>query len=205
MKRVVSLSLLMLLTSVAAYSDIAPAKTPKPMPAPRSEPIKTFMSIKMDSKSKVATLSIPREQLKQLRAEIDQLDSDGDNTAAASGSFSRIQTIVSGAFLSLVLAFSGMWFVRSGRSATKTGKSLAILAMICIIGSAATLVYANAGPPPELRSISSTLFDKKTFGYWTSAGGSINLTVSEASIVELNVPAPKNWPRDDKENNKDDE
>ena len=204
MKRVLCLSMLILLSSFTAFSDIAPAKTPKPTPAPKSEPVKTFMSIRMDSKAKVATLSIPREQLKQLRAEIDQFDSDGDNTAAATGSFSRTQTIVSGAFLSLALVFGGMWFVRGGRSATKTGKSLVILAMIGIIGSAATFVYANAGPPPELRSISSTLFDKKAFGYWTSAGGGINLTVSDASVIELSVPAPKNWPND-KEGNKDDE
>ena len=204
MKRVISLALLMLIASTAAYSDLAPARTPKPTPEPSSKAVKTYMSITMDPKTQVATLSIPREQLKQLRAELDQLDPENGNTAAATGSLSQMQTIVSGAFISMAIVFGGMWFVRNGRSATKSGRPFVILAMIGIIGSAATYVYANAGPPPELRTISSTLFDKKTFGYWTSAGGSINLTVSEASVVELKVPAPKNWPRD-KENNQDDE
>lgn len=202
MKRILSLSMLILLTSVAAFADIAPERTPKPKPTPKSEPVSVFMSIKMDPKTKVATLSIPREQLKQLRAEIDQLDTDSNNTAAVTGSFSRLQTIVSGAFLSLAFVFGGMWFVRSGRSATKAGKTLVVLAMIGIIGSAATFVYANAGPPQALRSISSTLFDKKAFGYWNSAGGTVNLVVSDASVIELKVPAPKDWPND-KENKND--
>lgn len=203
MKRILCLSLLILLTSVAAFSDIAPQKPPKPTPKPKSGPVSTTMSIKMDSNTKEATLSIPREQLKQLRAQIDQIDNENDNTAAA-GSFSRTQTIVSGAFLSLALVFGGMWFVRSGRSATKSGKALVVLAMIGVVGSAATFVYANAGPPPELRSISSTLFDKKVFEYWTSAYGKVNLTVSDAQVIELRVPAPKKWPND-KENTKEDE
>lgn len=204
MKRILSLSMLIMLASLAVFADIAPERTPKPSPTPKSQPVSVYMSIKMDPKTKVATLSIPREQLKQLRAEIDQLDNDGDNTAAASGSFSRTQTIVSGAFLSLAFVFGGMWFVRSGRLATKAGKTLVVLAMIGIVGSAATFVYANAGPPQGLRSISSTLFDKKVFGYWNSAGGTVNLTVSDSSVVELSVPAPKNWPND-KENDKGDE
>ncbi|MBK7933414.1 MAG: hypothetical protein IPK01_07890 [Acidobacteria bacterium] len=206
MKRVLCLSVLILTAAFAAYSDIAPERTSKPTPAPKSDPVKAYMSIRMDSNTKVATLSIPREKLKQLRAEIEQLDSESDNTAAATGSFSRLQTIVSGAFLSLAFVFGGIWFVRSGRSASRSGKSLVVLAMIGLIGTTATFVYGNAGPPAALRSVSSTLFDKKAFGYWTSAGGSINLTVSESSAVELNVPAPKNWPNDkEKEGNKDNE
>lgn len=200
MKRILCLSLLILLTSVAAFSDIAPERTPKPTPTPKTTPVSVLMSIKMDSNTKVATLSIPREQLKQLRAEIDQLDNEKDNTAITG--ISRTQTIVSGAFLSLALVFGGMWFVRSGKSATKTGKTLVILAMIGVIGSAATFVYANAGPPSELRSISSTLFDKKAFGYWNSAMGKVNLEVWDAQVIELKVPAPKKWPND-KENKED--
>lgn len=203
MKRILCLSMLILLGSVAVFSDVAPERTPKPKPTPKTESVSTMLSISMDSNTKVATLSIPREQLKQLRAEIDQLDNGNDNTAAVTG-ISRTQTIVSGAFLSLALVFGGMWFVRSGKSATKSGKSLVILAMIGIVGSAATFVYANAGPPPELRSISSTLFDKKAFGYWNSAMGKVNLTVSDAQVIELKVPAPKKWPND-REGNKEDE
>lgn len=204
MKRVLCLLVLILTATFAAYSDIAPERTPKPKPTPRAAAVSVYMSIKMDPDTKAATLSIPREQLKQLRAEIDQLDSESDNTAAATGGFSRLQTIVSGAFLSLAFVFGGIWFVRSGRSATRSGKSLVVLAMVGLIGTPATFVYGNAGPPQALRSISSTLFDKKTFGYWTSAGGMVNLTISNESVIELRVPAPKNWPNE-KEGDKNDE
>ncbi len=196
MKRILSLSLAMLAFTVAGFADIAPMKTPKPTPAPKSTPISTRMSIKMDSTTKVATLSIPRQQLKELRAQIDQLEGETDNTATATGNFSRTQTIVSGAFLSLALVFGGLWFVRSGKATSKPAKSLLVLAMLGVIGSAATLAYANAGPPLELRTISSVLFDKKAFGYWPSASGKIDLVVSDTPVIELKVPAPKNWPRD---------
>lgn len=196
MKRILGLSMLLLLSSVAGFADIAPEITPKPIPKPKSSPVSTTMSIRMDAKTKVATLSIPREQLKQLTAQLEQLDSESDNTAAATGSISRTQTIVSGMFLSLAMVFGGIWFVRNGKSATKAGKALVIFAIIAGVGSAATLVYANAGPPPALRSITSTLFDKKAFIYLSSATGKINLEVSDQSTVELRVPAPASWPLD---------
>lgn len=204
MKRILSLSLAILAFTVAGFADIAPMKTPKPTPAPKSTTISTRMSIKMDSTAKVATLSIPREQLKELRAQIDQLEGETENTASATGNFSRTQTIVSGAFLSLALVFGGLWFVRSGKAASKPTKSMLVLAMVGVIGTAATLVYANVGPPAELRSISSSLFDRKTFGYWPSASGKIDLVVSDTPVIELKVPAPKNWPKD-KQDNKDEE
>lgn len=53
----------------------------------------------------------------------------------------------------------------------------------------ATIVYANAGLPPELRQITSKLFDKKVFGYWNSAGGKIKIQISDtAQNPELIVP-----------------
>ena len=107
-------------------------------------------------------------------------------------------------FLSLAMVFGGIWFVRNGKSATKTGKTLVIFAFIAGVGSAATLVFANAGPPPASRSITSALFDKKAFVYVNSASGKIKLEVSDQSSVELRVPAPENWPLD-KDKDKEDE
>lgn len=204
MKKALSMLLVVLVGTLAVFADIAPVKTPDAKPTPKVKPVSSLMYIKMDSGTKVATLSIPRDQLKNLRAQLDQLEDENDDTTASLGSFSRTQAIVSGAFLSLGLVFGGLWFARSNKTASKAAKALLIAAIVGGIGSAATFVYANAGPPPGLRTISSQLFDKKAFGYWTSASGKVDVVVSDAQVIELKVPAPKDWPND-KEGNKSEE
>jgi hypothetical protein len=179
------------MASLAAFADIArPDKTPKNTPKPKG--IDSSMTIRLDREAKEARLLIPRSQLKQLRAELEQMDDDGDNTAAVTDGFGRTQTIVSGMFLSLALVFGGMWFVRSGKSATRTGRSLFILAVLAGLGSAATFVYANAGPPSEARSITGKMFSQSVhiynFGY-----GRVKLEASPASEgdgIILIVPNP---------------
>ncbi len=189
MKRFFCLTTVVLLAAVAVFADIArpdPTKTPKP---PKG--VDTTMSIRLDRNATEVKLIIPKSQIKQLRAELEQLDDDSDNTAAVTNpsSFSRTQTIVSGAFLSLALVFGGMWFVRSGKATSTSGKSLVILAMIAGAGSAATLVYANAGPPP-ITKITSSLFDKDQFRY-RSVYGKIKMETSNETNVQLVVPDPQ--------------
>ena len=190
MKRILCLTAFVLLASAAAFADIArpdPTKTPKP-----SKGVTTTMYIRLDRNATDTKLIIPKSQVKQLRAELDQLDDASDNTAAVTAepsTFSRTQTIVSGGFLSLALVFGGMWFVRSGKSATKGGKALVILALIAGAGSAATLVYANAGPPP-ITTISSSLFDKDQFRY-RSVSGKVKIETSDDKTVSLIVPDPQ--------------
>ena len=102
-------------------------------------------------------------------------------------------------FLSLAIVFGGMWFVRSGKTATKTGKTLVILAVIAGVGSAATFVYANIGPPLEARSITGKLFDKKVFTPYRFASGKIKIETSDDGIVQLVVPDPPDKPTGDEE------
>ncbi|MEO6050541.1 MAG: hypothetical protein ABIP78_04325 [Pyrinomonadaceae bacterium] len=195
MKRLICTTTILLLASIAAFADIArPETTIKPTPKPKS--VSASMTIRLDRNATEATLRIPKSQIKQLRAELEQMDDGSDNIAAVSGSFSRTQTIVSGVFLSLAFVFGGMWFVRSGKAATKIGKGLIILAAIAGIGSAATLVYANAGPPSEARSITGKMFSHSVhlykFGY-----GKIKLeTKADGSGegIELIVPDPQPSP-----------
>jgi hypothetical protein len=189
MKRIICLTTLVLLAAVAVFADIArpdPTKTPKP-----AKGVDTTMSIRLDRNATEVKLIIPKSQIKQLRAELEQLDDDLDNTAAVTqpSSFSRTQTIVSGAFLSLALVFGGMWFVRSGKATSAAGKSLVILAVVAGVGSAATLVYANAGPPP-ITKITSNLFDKDQFRY-RSVYGKIKMETSNETNVQLVVPDPQ--------------
>lgn len=196
MKRILCLTTLILLVSAAAFADIArPEKTPKPK---TSKSIETAMNIKLDSDAKVARLIIPKSQIKQLRAELEKLDDDSDNTAAVTtpGSFTRTQTIVSGSFLSLALVFGGVWFVRSGKSSTKTGKGLVILAVVTGIVSAATMVYANAGPPPEARSITGKMFTQAVHMY-NGGWGTVRLETGDQTQIQLIVPNPPDKPKTD--------
>ncbi len=194
MKQIICLMTLVLLASMTAFADIArPEKTPKPKAA---KSIETGMNIRLDPDAKEARLIIPKSQIKQLRAELEKLDDGTDNTAAVttSGSFSRTQTIVSGAFLSLALVFGGMWFVRSGKAATKTGKTLVILAILASVGSAATFVYANAGPPPEARSITGKMFVPAVHMY-NGGWGTVRLEAGDKTQIELIVPDPQDKPK----------
>ena len=192
MKQLIFLTVMLLLAPAAAFADIArpePAKTPK---SNSSKSIETGMTIRLDSEAKEARLIIPKSQIKQLRAELEQMDDDSDNTAAVTtpGTFSRTQTVISGTFLSLALIFGGMWFVRSGKSTTRTGKGLVILAVVTGIVSAATLVYANAGPPQEARSITGKMFTQAVHIYGTG-WGIVKLEARDQKQIELIVPNPK--------------
>jgi hypothetical protein len=99
-------------------------------------------------------------------------------------------------FLSLAFVFGGIWFVRSGKAATKTGKILVLLAVIASVGSAATFVYANAGPPPEARSITGKMFSQAVH-YYKFGSGKIKLETKadgDGEGVELIVPDPQSSP-----------
>lgn len=192
MKRSIYLTMTILLVAIATFADIPrpePEKTPKPKV---SKSIETQMTIRLDSEAKEARLIIPKSQIKQLRAELEQMDGDWDNTAAVTtpSSFSRTQTIVSGSFLSLALVFGGLWFVRSGKSTTKTGKGLVVLAVVTGVVSAATLVYANAGPPQEARSITGKMFSQAVHIYGRG-WGKVKLETRDQQQIELIVPNPK--------------
>jgi hypothetical protein len=192
MKRLICLSMIVLVVSVAAFADIArpePAKTPKAKP---DGSIVTQMDIRLDSDATEARLEIPKAKIKQLRAQLDELDDANDNTAAVTspGSFSRTQTVVSGMFLSLAVVFGGMWFVRSGKAATKTAKTFVVLVTVAAIASAATFVYANAGPPSAARSITGKMFSDAVHMYgfgW----GDVRLTTTSDDRIRLVVPDPK--------------
>jgi hypothetical protein len=196
MKRQFCMLAVIILASTAVFADVArPDKTPNRVPKPKPTPgVMTHMEIKLDRNATEARLIIPKQQLKQLRAELEQLDDGSDSTAAASTvSFSRVQTIMSGAFLSLAFIFAGIWFARSGKAATKTGKSLVVLAAIAGAASAVTFVYGNAGPPPEARSITSKMFAQGVH-YYKMGWGEVRLEIGEGEQINFIVPDPQPSP-----------
>ena len=80
-----------------------------------------------------------------------------------------------------------MWFFRSGAHNVKAVTASAFL-LVC---SVATLVYGNAGPPPEARSITGKMFSQDVHMY-KAGWGKIKLEVSDtARTPQLIVPDPK--------------
>ena len=81
MKKILSLCLAMSLLSIAILADEPPVKpTAKP---DSKKSINTNLTIRIDKNAKEATLIIPKSQIKQLRAELEQLDDEQDTNAAA--------------------------------------------------------------------------------------------------------------------------
>ncbi len=186
--------MVLLVATVAMFADIArPGKPANHVPKPGSN-TSSGLTIHFDSNINQPTLRIPRSTLKYLRAQNESGEGDQDNTAAvtAPSNFSRTQAMVSGMFLSLALVFGGMWFVRSGKAASKEGKALVILAVLAGIGSAATFTYADIAPPPAV-AITSRVFDQNAIGYG-QLSSPVRVESSNGSDVELYVPVEKEKP-----------
>ena len=98
-----------------------------------------------------------------------------------------MQTIVSGMFISLAIVFAGIWFARSGKLSTRTAAGSIVL----VFAGLAVIVYGNAGPPSEARSITGKMFSPAMHIY-KFGGGKIKLEVSEdEDQVQLIVPDPQ--------------
>jgi hypothetical protein len=194
MKRIIALTLVMMLGSIVAFSDIA-----RPNEKPNRTPKVSFnatadMSITLDANANRPVLRIPATTLKQIRAEIEQ-ESDLDNNAAATTAdrgltLSRTQTIMSGAFLSLALVFGGFWFIRSGKAASKGVRNLVILGTVSAVALTATFVYANIGPPP-VTGITNKIFNKNAMlGGAYAHENRIRIERTDGDTIELIVPDP---------------
>ncbi len=194
MKRIIALTLIMMLGSVAAFSDIArpnekPYRTPKVMFNATAD-----MSITLDPNANKPVLKIPNSALKYLRAEVEnenEIDNNAANTTPDRGlTLSRTQTIMSGAFLSLALVFGGFWFIRSGKAASKGVRNLIILGTISAVALTASFVYANIGPPP-VSGITNKIFNKSAMlgGAYAHENG-IRIERTDGDTIELIVPDP---------------
>lgn len=183
MKRILNLWMIFVLFSIAVAANVRPPETPKP---DSKKSIVTTLSVKIQRDAKEATLIIPKGQLKQLRAELEQLDNESDATASVK--FGRTQTLVSGMFLSLAFVFGGVWLVRSRKIDTTTSKVLVIGSVLFLSGAVTTIVYANAGPPAEARSLTNKFFSPAVNTY-KFGSGKIKLETSDSvTIPTLIVP-----------------
>lgn len=185
MKKIMIAAIFALALSVTAVADIArPDVKPKPVPKPKGA--EADMVIRIDSGASEAKLVVPKTHLKKLRAELEALDQGNEeNTAEAGTSIQRIQTIVGGIFLSLAFVFGGFWIVkRNGKGAAAAGT----IAVMLTAGAAVSLVYANVGPPPSARKMTSKIFDPNVIRPYNFISGKIRVEVGNTDTFELIVP-----------------
>lgn len=196
MKKFFVLFALFALLAINAFADIRLPDAPK-----KSKTVDSQMTIKMSPNDKEARLIISKNQLKELRAQLDAIDNENPTAATFSSmNFTRMQTIVSGLFLSLALVFGGVWIARSKKFGAKTGKVIAASAILFLASAFAAAVFANVGPPPEARSITSKLFNQQLFTPYRFAGGKIKLEITnEDRPIELIVPLVPDEPKTTRE------
>lgn len=138
---------LLLATAITAYGDIArPRQTPTPAPTPQEPRIvlHTGLTIVPDSKAYEARLQISQSSLQELRAALG--NTPGTESMSGRVAHSSTRTILAGLFMFLSLSFAGVWLARSVQ--TRGQKAVAALLLgTAVIGAAAIITEANAGPP----------------------------------------------------------
>ncbi len=143
MKQFFSLCILCLLlaTAISAYGDIA---RPKPSPQKPRILLHTSLTIVTDSKSNEARLQISQRSLQELRAAL--ANTPANESMAQGIAHSSTRTILAGLFMFLSLTFAGVWLARSVQ--TRGQKAVAALLIgTAVMGAAAIITRANAGPP----------------------------------------------------------
>jgi hypothetical protein len=176
---------LLLATAIPAFADIARPDTDKPQT--QSSKVKTPMNIRPDNQEKEAKLLISRDVLRELSAGLEGSDSQN---AARLGRFnnpSGTQTLMAGIFLSMAFAFGGVWFVHSRKQTNKLTRAALGVMILALCGAGTSLVYANAGPPPVARSLTSKILipEATSYGVW----GEVKIEIVETgSGITLVLP-----------------
>jgi hypothetical protein len=143
MKHLFSLCLFCLVatTTMTARADIA---RPKPSPDKPRIVLHTGLTIVPDNKAYEARLQISQSSLNDLRAALG--DDPNNRSVTQRIAHSSTRTIMAGLFLCLALSFAGVWLARSLES--RGQKTVAALLLgTAVIGGAAIIASANAGPP----------------------------------------------------------
>ena len=171
--------LLLMASAVFVFGDIA---RPKPSVETGKVIFHTGLEIVPDAQVYEAKLQISQETLQRLREAT-------ANTSANQSVSQRImtsgpRTIMAGLFMFLAVSFAGVWLTRSGQR--RSQKIAAGLVMgIAVLGAAAIIVRANAGPPGSFywRNLPQNL----TKGSSTSGGLDIEIVPGDDRI-KLIVP-----------------
>jgi hypothetical protein len=142
-----AVGLLILLSVAQIHGDVARPKE-SPSPAAGKVVFHTSLSVVPDSKASEARLQISQETLGYIRAALANQPTNESLTRRIAHSPTR--TILAGLFLFLSVSFGGVWLVRSGQS--RVHKTVAgFLLCVAVLGAAAIITRANAGPPGYVR------------------------------------------------------
>jgi hypothetical protein len=187
MKKLLIFSFL-LAFSISAFADVRPP-LPKPTPKPTadSKEKEANMHIAVTREVTEPTLVIKKSSAKMLRAALDEIEAEEDNTASIEGTIkgSSAQTIIGGLFLSLAFLFGGVWFFRS-----KPSKINAALMLIAALGITTTFVFANIAPP-KLFSLSKSMLSPELQGYG-KAQGKVKIKIREIAPADIQLLIPAN-------------
>lgn len=181
-------ALMLLLMTTLAFADIA---NPDNRNRASKSDLKIQMRIETDDKLKEAKLVIPRPIFRQMMAQADGKDSPSAATTARFFNMTGAQTVMSGIFLSLAFAFGGVWLVRSRKGAERTARVVALtVALLLTGGITAGVAYANAGPPPVARSLTSKILIQE-LQWWGAYGEAKVEIVEEGDDIILVLPRLK--------------
>ena len=141
------LALALFAFTAPALADIAPpppTPTQTPQKVRRAAPLPAArMSIESRNDATEARLQIPRNLLTQLRSEID--GAAASDAAAATDSLRSTRTIIAGVFLSLSLAFAGVFIARTRSRGARQAAAVALV-VFAAAGAFAFKTLANVRP-----------------------------------------------------------
>jgi hypothetical protein len=143
MKKSLSLCILclLLLTTVVGNADVA---RPKPSPDTPRIVLHTSLTIVPDNKAYEGRLQISQSSLQELRAAL--ANTSGNESVVQSVTHSSTRTMLAGLFMFLSLSFAGVWLARSVQSRGQKVVTVLLLGT-AVLGAAAIITRANAGPP----------------------------------------------------------
>lgn len=171
--------LLLIASAVFAFGDIA---RPKPSPQAGKVIFHTGLEIVPDAKVYEARLQISQETLQRLRDATANTSANESITQRLMHSSTR--TMMAGLFMFLAVSFAGVWLARSGQR--RSEKIVAGLVLgVAMLGAAAIIVRANAGPPGSFYW--KNLPDNLTKGESTGGGLDIEIVPGDERI-RLLVP-----------------
>ncbi len=171
--------LLLIASAVFTFGDIA---RPKPSPEAGKVIFHTGLEIVPDAKVYEARLQISQQTLQRIREATANTSANQSVTQRIMASGPR--TIMAGLFMFLAVSFAGVWLARSGQRRSQKIAAGLVLGM-AVLGAAAIIVRANAGPPGSYYW--KKLPDNLTKGESTRGGLDIEIVPGDEQI-KLLVP-----------------
>jgi len=189
-KRIHSAFFLMLLIIgfMSIFADIPSPNSNRVRRQPRPTPVN--MKIQPAESASDAKLVIPRNILQQLRASLD--DTDQQDAASVISNNNNSRTIIAGIFMSISLAFGGVWLMRRGATSGRLVGTAAVIVLIGASGIATGIALGNA-PPYFPRSLTSKILTPEL--QWSGASGKVTVeVVADGDQITLVLPKVKENP-----------